>query len=149
MVLKKQKNTSNKQKTISKKGKSSIPKEVIGKRNRQRGHLYERTIVKELREITRDEELCTSRSESKRLDDMKIDIADPNNVLPFYCQIKATQATPQIKKLNEEVGKKDKPLVIFWNAQEAKDKKQISVGEYCILPKKFFYELIEKKFEKN
>ena len=80
---------------------------------------------------------------------MKIDIADPNNVLPFYCQIKATQATPQIKKLNEEVGKKDKPLVIFWNAQEAKDKKQISVGEYCILPKKFFYELIEKKFEET
>lgn len=80
---------------------------------------------------------------------MKIDIADPNNVLPFYCQIKATQATPQIKKLNEEVGKKDKPLVIFWNAQEARDKKQISVGEYCILPKEFFYTLLKEQFERN
>ena len=132
-----------------KKEKSSVPKEVIGKRNRQRGQAYERQIVKELRELTGDEELCTSRSESKKLDDMKIDIADPNNILPFYCQIKATQATPQIKKINAEVGKKDKPLIVMWNAQEARDKKQISVGEYCILPKEFFYNLLKKYFEKS
>ena len=79
-----------------------------------------------------------------KLDDMKIDIADPNNTLSFYCQIKSTQQTPQIKKINLEVGKKDKPLVIFWNAQESRDAKQISVGEYCILPKEFFYKLISK-----
>ena len=133
------------QKNTLKKEKSSVSKNVIGSRNRRRGHSYETRIVKELKEITGDEALCTSRSESKRLDDMKIDIADPNNVLPFYCQIKATQATPQIKKLNEEVGKKDKPLVIFWNAQEARDKKQISVGEYCIMPKEFFYKLIKSE----
>lgn len=124
-------------------------KSQIGKLSRKRGHSYETKIVKELKEITKDEALCTSRSESKRLDDMKIDIADPNNILPFYCQLKATQATPQIKKLNEEVGKKDKPLVIFWNAQEARDKKQISVGEYCVIPKEFFYTLLIKYFEKS
>lgn len=117
----------------------------IGKANRRRGHSYERKIVNELKEITGDEDLCTSRSESKRLDDMKIDVADPNNTLSFYCQIKATQQTPQIKKLNAEVGKKDKPLVVFWNAQESRDKKQISVGEYCILPKEFFYQLIKNE----
>lgn len=145
MELKKQKNTLKKSKSTLK-----LTKENIGKRNRQRGHSYETKIVKELKEITKDEALCTSRSESKRLDDMKIDIADPNNVLPFYCQIKATQATPQIKKLNLEVGKKDKPLVIFWNAQEARDKKQVSVGEYCILPKEFFYDLLRNnEFFKN
>lgn len=116
---------------------------IIGIRSRKRGHAYERKIVNELRQITGDEDLCTSRKESKRLDDMKIDVADPNNTLSFYCQIKSTQQTPQIKKINNEVGKKDKPLVIFWNAQEARDAKQISVGEYCILPKKFFYELIK------
>ncbi len=118
-------------------------KSNIGKKNRVRGHNFERLIVKELREITKDQDICTSRSESKRLDDAKIDIADPNNVLPFYCQMKATQATPQIKKLNSEVGKKDKPLVIFWNAQEARDKKQISVGEYCIMPKQLFYNFLK------
>ncbi len=118
-------------------------KSNIGKKNRVRGHNFERLIVKELREITKDQDICTSRSESKRLDDAKIDIADPNNVLPFYCQMKATQATPQIKKLNSEVGRKDKPLVIFWNAQEARDKKQISVGEYCIMPKQLFYNFLK------
>ena len=115
-----------------------------GRASRRRGHSYEVKIVKELREITGDEDLCTSRSESKKLDDQNIDVADPNNILPFYCQMKATQATPQIKKLNLEVGKKDKPLVIFWNAQELKNKKQISKGEYCIIPKILFYKLLEK-----
>lgn len=119
-------------------------KSSIGKANRRRGQNFEVKIVKELKQITGDEDLCTSRSESKRLDDQKIDIADPNNTLPFYCQMKSTQATPQIKKLNAEVGKKDKPLVIFWNAQEARDKKQISKGEYCILPKELFYKLLTK-----
>ena len=129
---------------MSNKLKKDLNKKIIGKRSRNRGHAYERKIVNELKNITGDEDLCTSRSESKKLDDMKIDIADPNNTLSFYCQIKSTQQTPQIKKINLEVGKKDKPLVIFWNAQESRDAKQISVGEYCILRKEFFYKLISK-----
>lgn len=44
---------------------------------------------------------------------MKIDISDPDSVLPFYVQCKKTQNLPPIKKLNEEVGKKDKSLAIF------------------------------------
>lgn len=118
----------------------------IGKKNRRRGNSYECKIVNELKEITGNKNLCTSRSESKKLDDAKIDIADPDNILNFYTQIKCTQATPPIKKINSEVGKKDKPLVIIWNAQEAKEKKQISVGEYAILPKDFFYELIRNLY---
>ena len=129
---------------MSNKLKKDLNKKIIGKRSRNRGHAYESKIVNELKNITGDEDLCTSRSESKKLDDMKIDIADTNNTLSFYCQIKSTQQTPQIKKINLEVGKKDKPLVIFWNAQESRDAKQISVGEYCILPKEFFYKLISK-----
>ena len=120
----------------------------IGKLNRARGQNYERKLVNELKEITRNENLCTSRSESKKLDNAKIDIADPDSVLCFYVQAKATQATPPIKKINDEVGLKDKPLVIFWNAQEARETKQISKGEYCILPKSFFYELIKPLYNK-
>ena len=120
----------------------------IGKLNRARGQNYERKLVNELKEITRNENLCTSRSESKKLDNAKIDIADPDNILCFYVQAKATQATPPIKKINDEVGLKDKPLVIFWNAQEARETKQISKGEYCILPKSFFYELIKPLYNK-
>lgn len=121
----------------------------IGKRNRRRGHSYETKIVRELKDITGDDALCTSRSESKRLDDAGIDIADPNNVLPFYCQMKATQSMPAAKKLNSSVKKKDKPLVIFWNAQEMKEKKQVSVGEFCILPKTLFYDLLKECFKND
>ena len=81
-----------------------MEKNKIGKRNRQRGISYELKIIKELREISKNENLCSSRSESKKLDDYKIDIFDKDKVLPFYCQIKATQSIPQVKKINEEVG---------------------------------------------
>lgn len=125
----------------------SSKKSSIGSRNRRRGQSYELKLVKELKAITGNENLCTSRSESKRLDDMKIDIADPDHVLNFYVQAKATQAIPQVKKLNDEVGLTDRPLVIFWSAQEARESKQVSVGEYCIMPKAFFYELIQAQYK--
>lgn len=77
------------------------------------GNRYELKIIKELKDITGDENLASSRSESKQLDNDKIDIYDPNNTLDFYIQCKATQNVPQIKKINEEVGRVDKPLAIF------------------------------------
>ena len=75
---------------------------------------------------------------------MKIDIADPDNVLPCYIQCKSTQSTPSVKKINNEVGKKDKPLAIFWNIQEKKETNICSAGEYVIIPKALFYELIKQ-----
>jgi hypothetical protein len=131
-----------KQGVLPKSSSITIDKSVIGKRNKNRGKKYELKIIKELKNITGDEELCSSRSESKKLDDMKIDVADVNNVLPCYIQIKATMATPNIHKLVQEVGKKDKPLVVVWGKQEAKEKNQITVGEYVLMPKNFFYDLI-------
>lgn len=122
-------------------------KKVNGSKNKRKGSSYERKIVNELKEITRDSELCTSRSESKRLDDAKIDIADPNNVLDFYVQCKNTQSNPSVKKLNAEVGKKDKPLAIFWNAQEKREVNSVSVGEYVIIPKELFYKLLKLKYD--
>lgn len=119
-------------------------KRSIGARNRSRGNRYELKIIKELKEITGNENLCSSRSDSKKLDNMKIDISDPDNVLDFYVQIKCTQNVPQIVNINKEVGKKDKPLIIVWNAQEAKESKQISLGEYVIMPKEYFYQIIQK-----
>lgn len=42
---------------------------------------------------------------------MKIDIFD--ETLPCYFQLKKTQTTPSVKKINEEVGKIDRPLCIL------------------------------------
>ena len=106
---------------------------------------YERQIVKELKEITGTENITTSRASSKQLDDMKIDINDEDSVLPCYFQLKKTKVTPSIKKLNTEVGKKDKPLCILWNSQELKEGNIniTSGGEFAIIPKNFFYALLK------
>lgn len=111
--------------------------------SKQKGNTYERKIVNELKELTGDSEIATARAESKSLDDKKIDIFDPNNALPCYIQCKSTQTTPSVKKINEEVGKKEKPLAIFWNIQEKKETNICSAGEYCIIPKQLFYTLLK------
>lgn len=113
------------------------------------GNRYELKIVKELKELTGDNDLSTSRAESKKLDDAKIDIFDPNNSLNFYVQCKATQNVPSIKKINEEVGKTDKPLAIFWNCREKRDINIVSMGEYVILPKNLFYNYLENYYVNN
>ena len=63
--------------------------------------------------MTGGENITTSRASSKQLDDMKIDVNDEDGILPCYFQLKKTKVTPSIKKLNTEVGKKDKPLCIL------------------------------------
>ena len=117
--------------------------------SKTKGSAYERQIVNELKELTGTENIYTSRATSKKLDDMKIDINDEDGVLPCYIQTKKTQTTPSVKKINDEVGKVDKPLCILWNVQEKKEGNVniTSCGEYAIIPKDFFYTLIKKYIE--
>ena len=119
--------------------------------SKQKGNTYERQIVNELKELTGNENICTARSESKKLDDMKIDISDPDNAIPCYIQTKKTQSTPSVKKINAEVGLKDKPLCIIWNIQEKKEGNTniTSNGEYAIIPKDFLYELLKSHNDKR
>lgn len=63
--------------------------------------------------------------------------------MPCYFQLKITQNIPSVVTLNEQVGRKDKPLCILWNAQEKQLENQRSVGEYAIIPKDFLYELLK------
>ena len=114
--------------------------------SKTKGSAYERQIVNELKELTGTENIYTSRATSKKLDDMKIDINDEDGILPCYIQTKKTQTTPSVKKINDEVGKVDKPLCILWNVQEKKEGNVniTSCGEYAIIPKDFFYTLIKK-----
>lgn len=113
-----------------------------GSYSKKKGNAYECKIVKELKELFGTDDIFTARNESKRLDDAKIDIADVSGLVPCYFQLKSTQNTPSIKAINDEVGLKDKPLCILWNAQEKREKNIVSVGEYAIIPKAFFYKLL-------
>lgn len=120
-----------------------LKKKRSGAYSKRVGNNYELKIVKELKEITKDPDISTSRAESKTLDNDKIDIFDPNNSIPFYVQCKATQSIPSVKKINESVKRKDKSLAIFWNAREKKETNCVSQGEYVILKKETLYELLK------
>ena len=113
------------------------------KRNRARGNAYECTIAQELRELGYPN-IKTSRSESKAMDDRKVDLVDLDNRLCFYPQLKATMNTPDYFGISKQCPLKDKPFVIFWKKIKATESTFRSEGEIVMLPKEFFYKLIQK-----
>ena len=129
------KKNSNTSKATSKKRSS------LGKRNKQRGNEYERRIAKELNELGFN--IVTSRSESKRTDDNKVDLIDLNNLLPCSLQLKRTSSTPSYFKIREETTVPNKSFVIIWNKQKNVNGRFMSEGECVIIDKLLFYELIK------
>lgn len=89
-----------KTKSVVSKTASTKKKASLGKRNRQRGNEYERRIANEMNDL--GFEMVTSRSESKRTDDNKVDLIDLSNRCPVQIQIKRTTSTPQYFKIREE-----------------------------------------------
>ena len=113
------------------------------KRSRARGVEYEQRIAKELRELGFD--VCTSRSESKAMDDKKVDLIDKDGKLP-YLQLKRTIKTPDYFSIKKECPLTDKPFCIIWNKQVGTEKTFRSVGELVMIDKDFFYQLIKKYY---
>lgn len=68
--------------------------------SRNKGHTYERKIVNELNKLGFN--VGTSRNNSKKLDDNKVDIFDYDGTLPCYIQTKSTQSIPQYFKIRSE-----------------------------------------------
>ena len=115
-----------------------------GKYSKGKGNRYEQKIAKELRELG-FAGVVTSRSESKKLDNLKVDLIDTNSQLPFNAQLKCTSNTPSFFKIKSQCPLTDKPFVLFWNAQKV-SKGQFNMhseGEIVFVPKEFFYELIK------
>ena len=107
------------------------------------GNNYELKIIKELTALG-FEGLKSSRSESKNLDADKIDIAETiPNTLPFYVQCKCTKNKPSYQDIIPGCPRKDRPLVVFHNYQVNKEVNMGSIGEYVIMTKEYFYELIK------
>ena len=115
----------------------------LGARNKARGNEYECRIAKELRELGFTG-VVTSRSESKRTDDNKIDLIDTEHQLPFNIQLKRTQTTPQYFKIREESTVDPESFVLIWNKQEKANINFLSVGEVVMMDKKAFYKLIKQ-----
>lgn len=108
-----------------------------GKRNRNRGHSYERSISKEFRDMGW-ENACTTRYASRMKDDQKIDIFD---VDPFNVQCKATNKCINYKKVISEMPQDFNYNVVF--------NKLTGKGDFVMLEKKDFYELIMMLKENN
>lgn len=123
-------------------GEIEKPKKKQGARNKAKGSEYERKIAKELRDLGFTG-VVTSRSESKAMDNNKIDLIDKDNKLPCFIQLKRTQTTPQYFKIREESTVDPEKFVLIWNRQEKANVNFVSVGEVCMIPKSLFYELIK------
>lgn len=124
------------------------PKRKRNPRNaRRRGNNYETRIAQELRDLG-FEGVVTSRSESKRIDDAKVDLIDTQNELGCLLQLKLTQATPNYFKIREGCPIKDKPFCIIWNKTKPTESTYRSQGEVVMIPKDYFYELIKNYYGK-
>lgn len=110
--------------------------------SRNKGHSYETKIARELRELG-FENVVTSRSESKAMDDNKVDLIDKDDKLPCKIQLKCTQTIPSYFKIRSESTVDPKKFVIIWSKQEKREVNIISVGEAVIMDKSLFYELIK------
>ena len=126
-----------------KKQKTTSQKKKTGAYCRNKGHRYETKIAQELRNLGFTD-VVTSRSESKSMDDKKVDLVDRSGKLPCYIQLKNTVNTPQYHAIKKECPLKDKPFIVIWNKQVKKEKVFDSAGEVVIMDKDFFYELLSK-----
>ena len=126
-----------------KKQKTTSQKRKTGAYCRNKGHRYETKIALELRNLGFTD-VVTSRSESKSMDDKKVDLVDRSGKLPCYIQLKNTVNTPQYHAIKKECPLKDKPFIVIWNKQVKKEKVFGSAGEVVIMDKDFFYELLSK-----
>ena len=113
------------------------------KRNKNKGNNYELQIIRELTELGYSG-LKSSRSQNRNLDNGKIDIAETEDSLSCYIQCKATKNTPNVEKINEDCSFKDRPLAVFWKKQN----RITNNLEFVIIPKNYFYNLIQKYDEK-
>ncbi len=114
----------------------------LGARNKAKGNAYERQIAQELRELGFTG-VKTSRSESKSLDNNKVDIIDTEGKLPVNIQLKKVMNTPQYFKIREESTVDPETFCLFWNRQEKANVNFMSVGEVVFVPKSLFYKLIK------
>ena len=126
------------------KKESKVPRKRSPSYSRNKGSRYELKIIKELTELGY-KGLKSSRSESRNLDADKIDIAETEDKLPCYVQCKCTKVTPDVITNINNCPRKDRPMAIFWNKQVDKANSIGSAGEYVIITKDYFYNLIEKQ----
>jgi len=82
----------------------------------------------------------TTRNESTKLDNQKIDIVDENKMLPTNIQCKYLLNTPNYFGIRNECPYKDKPFTVIW--KKATNDGSNSPGSIAMIDLDFFYELL-------
>ncbi len=115
----------------------------MANRNRNAGNQYERDIVNELKELGYTS-VVTSRSESRNMDNSKVDIFDPKNKFPYFIQNKVYKSYPNLNDLiNGDNVNKDKPMLVFHKKVKKANIKFTTEGEFVSMSKETFYNLLQ------
>lgn len=109
----------------------------MSNRNRTSGNTYELKIVHELKDM--GYHVSTSRNESRTMDAKKVDIVGD---FPFHVQCKNTTTRPDYNTILNEMPD-DKPNLIFHKLTAKANTKFITQGEFVIMKKETFYNLIK------
>ena len=116
-------------------------KHYTAKRSKQKGSQLELDVIHKLNEIGYN--TVSSRSNSKNLDNAKVDVDDLTGNLPVYIQCKATQTTPSYFKIEEECPMKEKPFVVVWKKQDKEGGQ--SPGTIFMAPLSLLYDYLKLK----
>ena len=108
------------------------------KKSKNKGSAFESEVVQALNSL--GYETCRAAGESKKLDNMKVDIADLKGDLEVAIQCKHTQNLPNYFKL-EESCPDPRPFCLLW--KKVADVGSISDGSVAVIPLDFFYKLLE------
>ena len=98
---------------------------------RNKGNSYERKLVNEFKELLGKEDIFTSRSESKRMDDAGVDIV---GIPMFNVQAKAWERAPSYHDVLKSMPEDDKYNIIFHKKNRR--------GEVVVMSKEDFYEIL-------
>lgn len=109
------------------------------KKSRSKGSGLETEVVNKLKEIGYSD-VCRSAGESKRLDNSKVDIADPSGTLDVAIQCKCYQNLPNYFKIKGECSD-PRDFVLIW--KKSAEGGTISPGTVAIIDVDFFYKLLK------
>ena len=111
------------------------------KKSKNKGSAFETEIVEKLKSIGYDD-VCRAASESKKLDNNKIDISGSTECA---FQAKHTQTLPNYYKIREACID-ERPLVLLW--KKSAEENSISKGKLAIVDWDFFFTLLKNYHNK-
>lgn len=114
------------------------------KKSKNKGKGLEYEIVDKLKEIGYSE-VCRSAGESKRLDNAKVDIADPSGQLEVAIQAKHYANFPNYFKIKEECTD-PRDFVLIW--KKSAEAGELSKGTVAVMDVDFFYKLLKNYHDK-